>query len=531
MTSLFSAALSIVAAVVSGTLLRASFPPFDLSFFAWIGLVPLFLAIWGRNARYAFLLSLLCGSVFFLGLFSWILEVPGYSFLHHFLLDAYLCSYFGLFGLAFAFITKRQGMTPALFAAPFVWVSLEYIRSNAFFLALPWGLLAHSQYRHPSVIHIASFTGAYGVSFLIVMVNSAFTAITCTLFHRANRHGKALCKSFAGRGPLGVVVTGVSLILITLVYGRMVMSKPIVGNEVKISVVQGNIEQYKKWDAKYADFIIKTYGDLTSAASTDRPALIVWPETATPGSITRDRLLYHQVSLIARSSGAYLLLGSAKHQKFKREGSKEVRYLNSAFLLPPASAALKSQRYDKILLLPFGEYLPLKRIIPWSYLQVPDVGGYIPGSIFTVFEHPACRFGVTICWENIFPDLVRRFVKRGAQFIVNITNEAWFGRTAAPHQFLSMSVFRAVENRVYVVRSANTGISCFIDPCGRILSRLRDEHGQDIFVRGVLTESIIPLNSATLYTRYGDWFAIFCLPCTVPFLLAACLKKRHSRHL
>jgi apolipoprotein N-acyltransferase len=136
---------------------------------------------------------------------------------------------------------------------------------------------------------------------------------------------------------------------------------------------------------------------------------------------------------------------------------------------------------------------------------------------------------VTICWENLFSDLVRQFVKRGAQFIVNITNEAWFGETAAPYQFLSMSVFRAVENRVYVVRCANTGISCFIDPCGRVVDRVKDENGRDIFVRGIVTGSVIPLESNTIYTRYGDWlvwlsiaFFIFIL------LLLSFLRKYQS---
>jgi apolipoprotein N-acyltransferase len=153
---------------------------------------------------------------------------------------------------------------------------------------------------------------------------------------------------------------------------------------------------------------------------------------------------------------------------------------------------------------------------------------YSPGTEFTVFEGPSFQFGTTICWENIFADLVRKFVKNGAQFIVNITNEAWFGKTAAPYQFVSMSVFRAVENRVYVVRCANTGVSCFIDPHGRIVDRLRDTTGRDLYVQGVLTGTVIPSDYKTIYTRYGDWFVWLCMGSSLALLFFAFLKRNQS---
>ena len=189
---------------------------------------------------------------------------------------------------------------------------------------------------------------------------------------------------------------------------------------------------------------------------------------------------------------------------------------------------MSEQRYKKIRLLPFGEYLPHENVIPWSFIRIPDIVGYIPGEDFTVFALPTFRFGVTICWESIFPDMVRQFVNRGAQFIINITNEAWFGKTAAPYQFVSMSVFRAVENRVFVVRCANTGVSCFIDPRGRVVDRVKDSNGQDIFVRGVKCSSVVPLDSRTLYTRYGDWLVWLSFVCSLAFILFASFR-RHKR--
>ena len=271
--------------------------------------------------------------------------------------------------------------------------------------------------------------------------------------------------------------------------------------------------------------IMDTYDELTRKASRDKPALIVWPETATPKAINLDRNVLVKVWQTAKAASVPLLLGSSQQRKFEENKTKTLRYQNSAFLIQPMERSARPQRYDKIRLLPFGEYLPFKDKIPWASIGLPKIGGYMPGSEFTIFEHPEFRFAVTICWENIFPDMVRRFVQNGAQFIVNIANEAWFGKTAAPYQFLSMSVFRAVENRVFVVRCANTGISCFIDPRGRIVDRVKNKEGEDIFVRGVVTASIVPQDSKTLYTQYGDWIVWFCLFGSITFIFLAFSRK------
>jgi len=476
----------------SSLLLVLSFPTYDLGILAWVGLVPLLVAINGKGLKYGFFLPLVCGALFFLGIFRWILVIPNYTLLHHCLLAIYLGSYFGFFGLAFNLISKSCGTPPALFAAPFLWVSLEYIRSNLSFLALPWALLAHSQYKYPMIIQIASLTGTYGLSFLIVLVNAALA----TLFIGRLKSPLPFRKPF-------LVITA-SLIILTLLYGYWSISQPIVGNGMKLSVVQGNIEQARKWDPRYVREIMQTYSELTLKASEDRPALIIWPETATPGAISLDPKLYTEIKDISRMAGAYLLLGSAQPQKFDVGRGTGVDYLNSAYLIHPNPGMMKNQRYDKIRLFPFGEYLPYKEIIPWSLINVRESSHYMSGKEFTVFELSPLRFGVTICWENAFPELFRQFVKRGAQFMINITNEARFGETAAPYQLASISVFRAVENRVFVIRCANTGISCIIDPYGRMVDRVKDENGKEIFVRGIMNRLIIPLESKTLYTQYGE---------------------------
>ena len=228
--------------------------------------------------------------------------------------------------------------------------------------------------------------------------------------------------------------------------------------------------------------------------------------------------------LIAKDAGTDLLVGSSGHQKFRAGHGQVIKFSNSAFLISPESEA-HNQKYDKIHLLPFGEYLPYKEKLPWSWLDVPIVETTLPGKEFTVFQSPNFRFSAPICWENIFPHLPRQFVKNGAQFLVNITNEAWFGRSVGPQHYVISSIFRAVENRIYVVRSANTGISCFIDPYGRVVDRVKDAGGMDIFVRGVLTQTIIPMASKTIYTRYGDWLIWLSYAVSVILIVFAFLRK------
>jgi apolipoprotein N-acyltransferase len=312
------------------------------------------------------------------------------------------------------------------------------------------------------------------------------------------------------KGKKYLLAITASLFLFSLVYGYLTITNTITGSKVNISLVQGNIEQKKKWDPKYAREIMQIYAELTEEVSKDQPQMIIWPETATPGSISINPRLYIDLMGIVKKAETSFLVGSAQQQKFEGKGPVEFKFSNSAFLIHPVSGLAK-KKYDKIRLFPFGEYLPYKNIIPWSLINVRESGNYTEGREFTVFQTPDLRFGTIICWENLFPDLVRQFVKRRAQFIVNLTNEAHFAKTAAPHQLLSMSVFRAVENKVYVVRCANTGVSCIIDPYGRIVDRIKDDKGEDIFIRGTLTGYIIPMESNTIYTQYGDvlvWVAL-----------------------
>jgi len=513
-------------AILSGLWLALAFPDYDIWWCGWMALVPLLVGLQGRHPLYGFLLGWTSAFVFFPAIGRWLFEVPAYSLVHHVVWDSYLSIFCGLFGAAYSLISRRKGAVPALLAAPFLWVFSEYLRSNAGFMAFPWGLLAHSQHERLTVIQISALTGNYGVSYLMASVNAALAAMALSVLRGRRSPGNPPRSSLRG-GVIATTAIAALLTLLSLAYGHVILSKPLVGEGIMVSVVQGNIEQSRKWDPQYARSIIRTYADITDEASREHPDLIVWPEAATPYAVDRDMNMYKLMRRITEKAGTPLLVGSSSRQKFTSERDRERDSRNSAFLFIPGSAA-DMQRYDKIHLLPFAEYLPLKGKIPWSVIRIADPPHYVPGDKFTVFQGPDYRFGVTICWETIFPELVRQFVLAGGQFIVNITNEAWFGKTESPHQFVSMNIFRAVENRRYVVRCGNTGVSCFIDPRGRVIGRIQDEKGQDTFLRGLLTERVIPLEASTFYTRHGDWFALLCAACSAILTILALFGRNRG---
>ena len=524
-TKIFSLLSFLLAPVLSGVLLVLAFPMYDQGWLGWVGLVPLLIVISGRSPGYGFFLSFACGLTFFPGVFSWILEISGYTFLHHAILGLYLGSYFGLFGLAFTFISKRFSVNSALFSAPFIWVSLEYIRSNLSFLGLPWALLGHSQHAYGHIIQIASITGAYGVSFLLVLVNATLTATILAFFYRQKREKPQAFNPPSRKGAISLAIAAAVLTCGTLLYGQMTFSKPTVGTRIKVSVVQGNIEQAKKWDSKYENYIMQIYTDLSKKASEERPALIVWPETATPGYILKKfDILKKMISLI-RQTGTYYLIGSAEYPKFEKTLFNPKKGGNTALLFSPKGKVLG--QYLKVHLVPFGEYIPYDGIIPWPEFIAPKKGkNYtIQANMPIILEFDKAKFGVLICWESIFPELVRKVTEKGANFVINITNEAWFGKSAYPYQSLAITVFRAVENRISIARASNTGISCFIDQYGRIIDRVLVNE-KDIYVQGYLTREIALSQEKTFYTIYGDIFVYMTLIVSVVMTILSFKKGR-----
>jgi apolipoprotein N-acyltransferase len=503
--------LGILGPALSGILLVLAFPQRDQHWLAWVCLLPLLISLSMRGPAAGATVSFLCGLVFFWLVFSWVLQVPGYRPIHHLIVVAYLGLYFALFGLAFCLISKRWSRVGALFAAPFLWVAIEYARANLGFLALPWAYLSHSQYRNLEIIQICSLTGAYGVSFLIVMVNAAVTVVLLEFLQRGKNSKPAILAPLSRQGSVGLIGTTLLLTALALAYGLVSMSQPTGGDRViRTSVLQGNIEQEKKWDRRFGDSIMQTYVDLSAEASKEGPSLIVWPEAATPGHILRNMSYLTTLRSVIKETKAHYLVGSAEYPKLGkvRPGSEGIG--NTAIFFSPDGRI--GGQYFKIWLVPFREYIPYNDRIEWPSFIVPQGVRFYEkqGKEFTLFGLDGTKFGVVICWESIFPEILRQFVKRGAEFILNITNEAPFGASACPYQILAISVFRAVENRVYLVRAANTGISCFIDPRGRIVSTLNKD-GKEIFVKGWLTQDVLVSDQKTFYTSYGDVFAYLCL--------------------
>jgi apolipoprotein N-acyltransferase len=283
----------------------------------------------------------------------------------------------------------------------------------------------------------------------------------------------------------------------TLGFGVWRLQAPPAPGEVSVAIMQPAIEQPLKWDPGHATVVLQIYNELTRQAGTERPDLIVWPETASPTVLRRDPALLAGLSAMAAEMGMPILVGSID----VLEGGPG-RLTNSAFLV---TAQGITGRYDKIHLVPFGEFVPLSGVIGFVRDWADFIADLEPGSRAVVFPGPPAPFGVVICYEGIFPDLFREFVKNGARVMVNMTNDGWFGRTSGPEQHLAMYAFRAIEHRITVVRAANTGISAFIAPTGQVVRHL------GLFHRGTLSDRILLRRGRTLFTRLGDWVTYLAL--------------------
>lgn len=500
----------------SGLLLCLSYPNSNLEFLAWFGFLPLFIVLKNKSKLKAFLLAYFTGVIFWLGTVYWLIHVTGIGLV---VLTLYLAIYFGVFGLIVRWMMKDDRLQMAdcrwqivdfrLLVLPAAWVVLEYIRSYLF-TGFPWGLLGYSQYLNLPVIQIADITGVWGVSFLVMMVNVLIYSVM------GDRLWVIVKKHFVP----------ILCLLVTLMYGFYKINlEPNTKNltPIKVAVIQGNIPQELKWDPQAKNFIINKYFELTRQAKEENPDLIVWPEASFPGFSGEEKALFGQLLRFVGDLQTPLLLGAVT--------SEGDLYYNSALFIPGRGELLS--KYDKIHLVPFGEYIPLKMVFGFMENMVP-IGSFSPGRTYTVFTHflskpmqpPGVKFSALICFEDLFPELSRKFVLRGAQFLVNITNDAWFQESSAPYQHLQASVFRAVENRVPLVRSANTGVSGFISANGKIVKFAREDL-KNIFVDGFAAQNIsLSGGKPTFYTRYGDVFVLVCFI----YLIFGFLRKKKLRN-
>jgi apolipoprotein N-acyltransferase len=499
----------ITLASLSGLMLTASFPRTGFDFFAWFAMVPLILAINQTNA--VFMTGCLTGFIHQMTLVYWLvtaMHVYGnLPIITSVPLLILLCMYLSIFTGIFCVLVKRLCQKPwQLIWAPFFWVSLEYARSLTQF-AFPWELLGYSQYLKLPLIQMADITGVYGISWLIVLFN---VAITCFLLYTTRQSWNHIDVS----NRLVYVFLG-SVILcfvVFLSYGLVkmhVLNKAIQTsqNQMKVGVVQGNINQAVKWDEKFRTQTIQKY-ILASMSENHRNAdLIVWPETAVPIYIQQETPLSKKLLSFIDQQACVFLIGGLRYD---RSSMGQWKFFNSAYLIEPKKS--NWQTYDKSHLVPYGEYIPFQTVFPFLSKFVQGVGNFSEGRSIVPLKWDQWAIGPQICYEILFPSISRTLVQKGADVLVNITNDAWYGHSSAPYQHFSMIVFRAVENKRSLARSANTGISGFVNPYGKIIL------ASEIFKDANLNTSLPVVKGLTFYCQFGDVFALTC--CIILFTVA-----------
>ena len=491
--------------ILAAVLCILAFEPFNIWPLGLAGLIPLFFALEKLTRKKAFIVGWVYGFVFFAGTVYWVTHsmsvYGGVSFPVSVLVMLVLAAYLALFPALFAFIlnsTSYRGLAFALFAGS-LWVAFEYLRSELF-LGFPWALIGYSQTGFLPLIQMADLAGVFGVSFFAVFVN----ALIYASFYRA-KGIKEMAKNEA------IVICVLALVYAYGVLRIEQIEKQVsTWDKIKVSVVQGNIEQNLKWEAYYKMKTLDTYSLLSKEASKQGAELIVWPEAAMPFYLNYDKQLLPLVADVPKTTGAFLLTGAPHYEQ--AEGGNGYKSLNSAFLFSPDGEI--AGRYDKIRLVPFGEYVPLRKILFFVDKMAVGVGDFVPGKGAEPIRFKGEGMGVLICYEVIFPSIAREMVKNGATLLVNITNDGWFGSTSGPYEHFAMSKMRAVESRIYLVRAANTGISAIIDPTGAEVGKTR------LMERAVLTnDARFKKGGETVFSSIGHVFPFLAMGFSVIMLV------------
>jgi apolipoprotein N-acyltransferase len=490
-------------ALFSAVLLILAFPPFNIWPCAFIFLIPLLFVIRRVGRFKAFLYASLAGFIFFLGTISWLVHVSVFGM---FFVVSVCCLYWGLFGLlAHSFVScasvdkgchRYSYLFGRVLALGACWASLEYIRTEIPYANFGWALLAYSQSLNLFFIQTADLIGAYGVSFLVIVLNGFLFYFIVSF--KSERKKSLFC-----------LVDLAIFLLVIYGYGFLQLSLPLRGTPLRVGVLQGNIAQSIKWDPAFKGDIIDIYVKLIEFIGYDKPDLVILPEAAYPGDFTRE-FLSSPMNLAIKALGTPTLIGGIRFLDYAHE-------YNSAFLISGDGEI--DAFYDKINLVPFGEYIPFKPLFDLLDLTKVayslGVSDFSRGKEYTVFSvrkgDDEFRFSTLICFEDVFPHLARHFSRAGSEFLVVITNDAWFGKTAAAYQHMQASVFRAIENNSYVVRAANTGVSGFISPKGRVLDIVRDKGGEDLFVIGGVSRPLLISKRKTFFQYGGFAFKYVCV--------------------
>jgi apolipoprotein N-acyltransferase len=496
--------------IASGVLLALSLPPFKLSFLALFALVPLFLYFdkepsVSRVVRGGIIASLLyfginLGWLNTLGAFSWLI-FPGYAAI----LVIYTCNFF-LFVLI-TVLAKSYLAIDYVFTAPFAWIVAERLRCFGD-LAFPWSTLGYALTSAPFFLQFADVAGVYGVSFVLVLVNA--------LLFRVVRPPAAR----AGAGRYAMACAVVVATIVSYDAYRWLSGAGAASSYLEVAVLQPNVPQRLKWEPAYSREIVKRLFSMHGKALGANPRLVVWPETAIPFYIDERRpLRLTEMGDLSRNS-AYILTGLLN---VGYTADRLPHFYNSAALFAPAGDMLG--HYKKIYLVPGFELYPFRHVIGFTRSffasqRLAYAAAMEPGDDETLFSIPGAKFSALICYESAFPQLARHFRLRGAEFLVNVTNDAWFGRSFGPYQHASFLVMRAIENRTAIVRSANSGFSGLIDPMGRWAQK------SDLFSGTILSARIPLTTEMTFYTRHGD-LIVYAAYAALLFLLVMALAKKY----
>ena len=481
-------------ALLSGALLALSFPKFGHPAFAWIALAPLLVAVAHRShtPRRAFALGLTTGVVYFCGTLYWLVEtMTTFGGLNTALaafaagvLIAYLSLYPALFAMIQARLVRTMGKQ-ALLLSPAVWVASEMGRTYVLD-GFPWELLGYSQTSVLPVAQIASVVGVYGLSGLVALVSAA--AAYAALARSAARWRVA--------AAVAVVLIG------TAAWGTARIARGTLrasGVPVRVAVLQGNIPQDQKWDPAMRGPIMQRYIDMTREAIGRNAQFILWPESATPLPYEQDVAGGETIRRLAREGNVTLLIGSDQIEPVKpaEPGAEAVeRYYNAAYLVQPTGAT--AAIYRKIHLVPFGEYVPFSRLLYFVGPLVEAVSAFTPGTEAVLLPVRGHVASTAICYEVIYSGLMRAFVTRGSELLTTITNDAWYGWSSAAYQHWQQASLRSIEQGRYLARAANTGISGFVDPYGRVLQQ------SNMFQSAVMAEDVRFITDRTIYSYIGD---------------------------
>lgn len=471
----------------------------------------------------AFLLAYVCGILWYAGTCYWIYDTmrqygglgsPA-ALLVLFLFCMYLGLYHGVFGLLLSVAAGRErDHRRALVATPFLWVAVELARERI--TGFPWNLLGTAQVDNAPLCRIAGWTGVYGLSFEIMLVNVAVAA--AFLVPRKNR-GALLVAALAA----GTVLQA----------GRLVEA-PIATADRAALLVQQNIPVSANWTRDYFERTLRELVDLTMKSASLNPAavmpgktgatktdLIVWPESPAP-FYTNDPLFRSALSDMVRQTGIWTVSGSIGITSAMQGGGQSSAVFNSAVLINPQGEW--TARYDKVRLVPFGEYLPFPRLFAFAGGLTKEVGEFQRGHSHAPLDAGGTKLGMFICYESVFPDEVRASAAQGAEVFVNISNDGWYGDSGAYAQHLNQTRMRAIENNRWLLSATDTGVTASIDPWGRIAARLPRKQ------RAVLVAPYALTSVTTFYTRHGDWFAYACAIISIGALLTrlSFSKKTHK---